>query len=452
MPDKTLMKRATVLRNKTYTEGPVIYWMGRDQRAVDNWALLYALQEANERGVPLCVVHCLIPRYLGATKRQFSFVVEGLRRIEPKLVPMGIGFHLLEGSPDIELPPYLHAMEAGMLVTDFDPLRGQMEWRRRVGGALDIPVIEVDAHNIVPCRTVTKRRAMSFSSFHSKIMPLLPDYLVEYPELTRPDVGWEIDSAPIEWSRISSGTLSDQSVQPVTWISPGEDEAKAALARFCRERMSRYPEGMADPTKNSQSDLSPFLHFGHLSSQRAVLEVHKTDAEESAKATFIEQIVVKKEIADNFCLHTLDYDCVAAFPEWARRSINAHRSDFREHLYSLEVLDQARTHDPLWNAAQTELVKRGKIHVYMREYWANKIIEWTRSPEEAFSFAIHLNDRYSLDGRDPSGYTGIAMVIGGLYSRPWESKDVLGKVRRMTYTGARLSFDIHEYMEQVKDL
>ena len=209
---------------------------------------------------------------------------------------------------------------------------------------------------------------------------------------------------------------------------------------------------MADPNRNSQSDLSSYIHFGQLSSQRAVLKVMGTGAEEAVKNTFIDQIVVKKEIADNFCLHTPDYDSVGAFPEWARRSINKHRSDVREHLYTLEQLEGCMTHDPLWNAAQTELVKRGKIHVYMREYWANKIIEWTKSPEEAFSFAIYLNDRYSLDGRDPSGYTGIAMVIGGLYGRPWGSKDVLGKVRRMTYTAARLRFDIHAYLDNVNAL
>ncbi len=452
MPEAALEKRSTVLRKKPYTGGPVIYWMGRDQRADDNWALLYALQTANEQNAQLCVVHCLYPSYLGATIRQYSFVIEGLRQIEPKLVPRGIGFHLLEGFPDIELPSYLHSVEAGMLVTDFDPLKIHKEWMRRVAGALDIPVVEVDAHNIVPCRAVTSRRMMSFDSFRSRIMPLLPEYLVDYPELGRSDIGWEIDSPPIDWERVKSDLRVDRSVEPVTWISPGEEAARASLETFCRERMSRYPEGMVDPLKNSQSDLSPFLHFGHLSSQRAVLEVRATDAEESVKATFIEQIVVKKEIADNFCLHTQDYDCVGAFPEWARRSINSHRSDFREHLYTLEQLDKCSTHDPLWNAAQTELVKRGKIHVYMREYWANKIIEWTRSPEEAFSFAIQLNDRYSLDGRDPSGYTGIAMVIGGLYGRPWEAKDVLGKVRKMTYTGARLRFDIHAYIDKVKGM
>jgi deoxyribodipyrimidine photo-lyase len=452
MPDATLEKRSTMLRKKQYSGGPVIYWMDRDQRADDNWSLIYSIQTANRYKVPLCVVFCLAPDLLGATQRQYSFMVDGLQLLEKKFKQRGIGFQLLEGFPDMELPSFLHRLGAGFLVTDFNPLRSSTYWKRRVGITLDIPLVEVDAHNIVPCRIVSKRRVMSFANFRSKVMPLLPEYLVEYPEDEEEVKDWKEEIPPIDWVKAIANLHLDQHVKPLTWISSGEKAARVALDTFCRERMSKYPEGMEDPSKNFQSDLSPYLHFGQLSSQRAVLEAYSTKTDELAKSTFIEQIVVKKEIADNFCLHSPDYDSVGAFPEWARRSINRHRSDVRDHLYSLEELDNARTHDPLWNAAQMELVKRGKMHGYLREYWANKIIEWTRSPEEAFSFAIHLNDRYSLDGRDPSGYTGIAMVIGGLYGRPWLSKEVLGKVRRMTYTGARLRFDIKAYEERVKNL
>jgi deoxyribodipyrimidine photo-lyase len=452
MPDEALEKRSTVLRKKRYTGGPVIYWMERDQRANDNWALIYALQEANEKNVPLCVVFCLAPDHLGGTQRQYTFMVDGLRQLELELKKRGIGFHLLQGLPGIELPSFLHQEGAGSLVTDFDPLKPSMELKQRVGGTVDIPVVEVDAHNVVPCRVVSKRRIMSFANFRSKVMPFLTEYLIEYPESVKPDIAWDRTMSPIDWNQALAELHLDQSVKPLTWISPGEKEAGVALERFCQERISKYPEGITDPSKNAQSDLSPYLHFGQLSSQRAVLEVMETRAEESVKSLFIEQIIVKKEIADNFCLHTPIYDSVGAFPEWARRSINGHRSDIREHIYTLQKLDGGLTHDPLWNAAQMELVKRGKIHGYLREYWANKILEWTRNPEEAFNFAIHLNDRYSLDGRDPSGYTGIAMVIGGLYGRPWQSKEVLGKVRRMTYTGARLRFDIHAYEEKVKNI
>lgn len=452
MQKEVLKKRSFVLRRREYTGGPVIYWMSRDQRAADNWALLYAIQAANERNVPLCIVVCLVPDYLGTTERQYMFMINGLQELESKIKQKGIGFHLLIGHPTMELPSFLHKFGAGMVITDFDPLRIKMEWKRRLVGALDIPVVDVDAHNIVPCRIAAKRRIMSFANFRSKIMPLLPEFLVEYPDIERLDHKWELETSPIEWDPEVAKLRMDHDVKPLTWISAGETAAKAALEHFCRDRITDYVEGIEDPAKNAQSDLSPHLHFGNLSSQRAVLAVQATKGSDIAKSTFIENIVVKKEIADNFCLHTPEYDSVGAFPAWARRSINKHRSDVREHLYTLEQLEKGLTHDPLWNASQMELVKRGKIHGYLRQYWANNIMEWTRSPEEAFNFAIRLNDRYSLDGGDPSGYTGIAMVIGGLYGHPWKPKDVLGKVKKMTYTGARLKFDIHAYEEKVKNL
>ncbi len=452
MPEDRLDQRIKTLRRRTYGQGPVVYWMSRDQRADDNWALIYAIRAANERNVPLCVVFCLVPEYLGTTERQYSFLIGGLRQLEPRIKERGIGFRLIEGFPDTELPSFFNRIGAGMVVTDFDPLKIKMEWKRRVVGALDIPVVDVDAHNIVPCRIAANRRIMSFANFRSKVLPLLSEYLLEYPKTEKPDNSWGSESEPIDWSSAVGKLHIDHNVKPLTWIFPGEIAAKASLETFIRERISAYPEGVIDPSKNSQSDLSPHLHFGSLSSQRAVLEVMGSKASEKAKSTFIENIVVKKEIADNFCLHTPEYDSVGAFPEWARRSINLHRSDVREHLYTLEQLDQGQTHDPLWNAAQMELVKRGKVHGYLREYWANNILEWTRSPEEAFWVAIHLNDRYSLDGGDPSGYTGVAMVIGGLYGHPWKSKEVIGKIKKMTYTGARLRFDIKAYEEKVKNL
>jgi deoxyribodipyrimidine photo-lyase len=189
-----------------------------------------------------------------------------------------------------------------------------------------------------------------------------------------------------------------------------------------------------------------------LSAQRVALDVRRSDAPEEAKAKFLDQLIVKRELSDNFCLHTPDYDTVGAFPKWARTSIDQHRSDPREHIYGLQELEEGRTHDPLWNAAQTELLKIGKIHGSLREYWAQKILEWTKCPEEALSFANYLNNRYELDGNDPIGYTGIAMVIGGLFGRPWVSKEVLGRIKKLTYTEERMNYDTHAFQEMVKRL
>ena len=426
--------------------------MSRDQRASDNWALEYTRSIADGNGVPVCVVFCLVPDFLGATMRQYGFMIRGLMQVEDDLRRKGIGFVLLEGLPEVVLPSFLHRVGAGVLVCDFDPLRAKREWKRRVHIESDLPFHEVDAHNIVPCWTTAPRRISSYAVFRERLKPFLDRFMNEFPPPSEPAVAWNAPGPMTDWQRVLDGMKVDRSVQEVRWAVPGERAARVALERFGRERLTSYPMNAKNPLLSGQSDLSPYLHFGQLAPQRVALEVRRSSAPPEAKEQYLEQLVVKRELADNFCYHTPDYDTFGAFPKWARDSIDAHRSDLREHLYTLEELEGARTHDPLWNAAQTELLRIGKIHGSLREYWAEKILEWTASPEEALSIAIHLNDRYGLDARDPGGYTGIAMVIGGLYGRPWRSKEVLGKVKSMTYTEERMSYDTHAFQEMVKKL
>jgi len=389
---------------------------------------------------------------MDACIRQYGFMMKGLEELEAELSSLGIEFVVLEGYPEIVFPSFLHRHGAGLLVTDFDPLREKREWIRRLAGEITIPFHEVDAHNVVPCWLASKRRIITYTTFKEKITPLIHEFLGEFPPLNAPEIPWPQTHASIDWQGMIDRLKVDRTVKEVDWIIPGERAAQASLREFLRARLSSYPERAADPTTLGQSDLSPYFHFGHLSSQRAALEVLRTDAPREAKSKYLDQLIVKKELSDNFCLHTPEYDTFGAFPKWARDSIDAHRSDEREHLYTLEQFENGQTHDPLWNSAQLELVKLGKIHGSLREYWAHKILEWTRNPEEALSIALHLNNRWGLDSRDPSGYTGTAYVIGGLFDRPWTSKEVTGKVRSMTYTGERLRYDIHAYEERVKQL
>ena len=445
-------RRVRKLKDHPYKGGPVVYWMSRDQRAHDNWALIHSMQFANEVGVPFCVAFCLVPEYRGACIRQYGFMIKGLEELEEELAGYGIEFTVLEGYPEVVFPSFLHMSGAGLLVTDFDPLKGKREWKRRLAGEITIPFHEVDAHNVVPCWLASKRRIMTYKTFKQKISPLIDDFLGDFPPLKAPEVPWAQAHRSIDWQGMVGRLKVDRTVKEVDWIVPGEKAAKASMQAFLRARLSSYPERMDDPTASGQSDLSPYFHFGQLSSQRVALEVKGTDAPEEAKSKYLDQLIVKKELSDNFCFHTPEYDSFGAFPKWARDSIDAHRSDQREHLYTQEQLESSQTHDPLWNAAQLELVKIGKIQGSMRAYWAHKILEWTNSPEEAFSIALYLNNRYGLDARDPNGYTGIAQVIGGLFDQPWAPKEIVGKVRTMTYTGERLRYDIKAYEEKVQKL
>ena len=169
------------------------------------------------------------------------------------------------------------------------------------------------------------------------------------------------------------------------------------------------------------------------------------------KENFLEELVVRRELADNFCLYESAYDRFDGFPDWARQTLNQHRSDKREYLYTLNEFERGKTHERLWNACQQDLIRSGKLHGYLRMYWAKKILEWTPDPETALDYAIILNDRYSLDGRDPNGYTGIAWSIGGVHDRAWRERPVFGKIRYMNEAGCRRKFDVDSiYVPSIK--
>ncbi len=440
-------RRIHILRQAEAQPGPVVYWMQRDQRAVDNWALLYAQEQALAMQQPLLVAFCIAPGSLGATIRQFGFMAGGLAAAARKLARYNIPFILLQGLPQDVLPRLLLEQDAGMLVTDFNPLRLPMDWRKRMTERTDIPLHEVDAHNIIPCRYVSDKAEYAAFTLRKKIERLLPEFLTAFPSLVKqPDFG-EIQEGPrINWAEVLRSMPIDREVPEVDWLVPGEIAASDAMSKFISERLQRYDPDRNAPDRKGQSDLSPYLHFGHLAPQRLALEVLESDANPASKKAFLEELIVRRELADNFCFHNPNYDRCSGFPPWAQASLNKHRTDPREYCYTLDQFEEGSTHDPLWNAAQQEMTATGKMHGYMRMYWAKKILEWTASPEEALEIAIYLNDKYELDGRDPNGYAGIAWSLGGVHDRPWSERKIFGMVRYMNFNGCKRKFNIHNYI------
>ncbi len=244
----------------------------------------------------------------------------------------------------------------------------------------------------------------------------------------------------------------DRKVFEVDWIKPGEKAANQVLNDFIEHKLVLYDANRNDPNIDGQSNLSPYLHFGHISAQRVSLEIQKKSTSASEQEEFLEELIVRRELSDNFCFYNENYDNFKGFPDWAKKTLNEHRHDRREYIYSLDQFEKAQTHDDLWNAAQKEMVKSGKTHGYMRMYWAKKILEWTEGPEEALKIAIFLNDKYELDGRDPNGYVGIAWSIGGVHDRAWFPKPIFGKIRYMSYKGAQSKFDVKAYIKKVNSL
>ncbi len=440
--------RIRLLNNGGEKSGPVIYWMSRDQRVNDNWALIFSQELAIKNNQPLIVVFNLVNKFLGATIRQYGFMLKGLQEVEKNLTKYKIHFILLTGEPLKTIPNLIEETDAGILVTDFDPLKIKREWKNKIKSKIKIPLYEVDAHNIVPCFYVSKKEEYGAYTIRPKIHRALPDFLEEFPELKIMKNFLPILQSKTDWNGLLKKLKIDFSIKEVDWIKPGESAAKKALKIFFSGKIFKYDVERNDPTKNSQSNLSPYLHFGQLSAQRIALTLEQIVIPHNLKESFLEELIVRRELADNFCYYNSNYDLFDGFQPWAKKTLNEHRKDEREFVYSSKEFENAKTHEDLWNAAQIELINTGKMHGYMRMYWAKKILEWSETPEEALRIAIYLNDKYELDGRDPNGYAGCAWAIGGVHDRAWNERPVFGKIRYMNRNGCKRKFNIEQYIKK----
>jgi deoxyribodipyrimidine photo-lyase len=442
MTDKN---RITKLNKARPGSGMILYWMSRDQRVHDNWALLFAQEIALERKVPLGVVFCLVPKFLDAALRQYEFMLKGLQEVQQTLRDYRIPFHLITGSPNRKLPSFIKRIQCGTVVTDFSPLRIQRSWKEEVSKAIDVPLYEVDAHNIVPCRYTSDKQEFGAYTIRPKIHRQLHTYLVEFPNLKNHPYN-DQKFVRVDWKMVRDILKVDTGVVEVNWLKPGEKAGLGSLTEFINYRLTSYGSARSDPNRNAVSRLSPYIHFGQISAQRVALGIKSSRKKKQSREAFLEELIVRRELSDNFCFYNEKYDSFDGFPAWAQKTLNEHRGDKREFIYSVDDFEQAKTHDLLWNAAQIEMVETGWMHGYLRMYWAKKILEWTESPEEALEIGVYLNDKYELDGRDPNGYAGVAWCVGGVHDRAWGERPVIGKIRYMNYKGCKRKFDVEEYI------
>ena len=296
----TLSQRSRPLNDSPYQSGPVVYWLSREQRARDNCALLAAQRLALDHQAPLAVVFNLVPNFLQAAYRQYDFMLRGLRETAARLDQQSIPFFLLSGDPGETLPDFLKHCRAGALVTDFDPLRLKRQWKNQVLQRIQIPCIEVDAHNIVPCWLASPKQEFGAYTLRPKIHRLLPDFLTDLPALETHPYTWTEAAPSIDWGRALVGVAADPGVWPVTWCRPGEDAARERLQTFIHQGLPQYDRDRNDPTLAGQSDLSPYLHFGQLAPQRVAWEIRQSDAPPEAKQAFLEELIVRRELSDNF--------------------------------------------------------------------------------------------------------------------------------------------------------
>lgn len=344
----------------------VLYVMSRDQRTVDNHALVATQRHAVAGELPLVVAFVVYPRGHGRAREHYAFMLDGLDDVAADLAAHDIPFviRVAGGGPLRALGSLVSDVAPAAIYVDFSPLRGP--------------------------------RA---------VLPSLP----------------------------SNGT----SIAAV----PGQVAAARALRSFVSDRLDGYALRRNDPTVDGLSGLSPYLHFGQLASLRVALTAPDAEA-------LIEEAVVRKELSDNFCLFEPSYDRLDGAAAWARQTLAAHASDVRSYVYSYRQLEHAQTHDEAWNAAQRQMTRTGKMHGYMRMYWAKKILEWSPSVDRALEVAIRLNDFYEIDGGDPNGYVGVMWSIAGIHDRAWTDRPVFGKIRYMNEPGLRRKFKVDQYIAQ----
>ena len=439
------IRRSKKLNAINYSGGNVVYWMQRDRRFHNNWALIHAQNIAIKYKVPLTVFYSLNGNFANANPRQYGFLLRGLSESIEVFKKHNIPFHLRRGDVLTSLHNYISSSNTGYLITDFSPLKVYKKRLNKIIEDIEIPVDMVDAHNIIPAWIVSDKQEFAAHTIRRKIHILLDSFLHSFPKVISHPFNVNIEHETIDPDTILRELQIDNSVQEVKWINPGENEGKRSLKTYLNERMDVTGESRNDPNKDSLSNLSPYIHFGQLSAQEIALQVIATE-DSVGKDTFLEQLIVRRELSDNFCYYNDDYDSFNGFHSWAQKTLNEHREDQREYLYSSSEFENANTHDKLWNAAQNQMIVSGKMHGFMRMYWAKKILEWSEDPEAALQIAIDLNDKYELDGRDPNGYTGIAWSIGGIHDRPWFERPVFGKVRYMNYNGCKRKFDVNKYI------
>ncbi|XP_039225873.1 deoxyribodipyrimidine photo-lyase-like [Crotalus tigris] len=426
----------------------ILYWMSREQRVQDNWAFLYAQRLALKQRLPLHVCFCLVPKFLDATIRHFGFLLRGLEEVAEECRMLNIPFHLLTGFAKDRVPHFVTQHGIGGVVTDFSPLRVPLQWVRDVQEQLpsDVPLAQVDAHNIVPCWVASDKQEYGARTIRRKIQDRLAEFLTEFPPLVKHPFRAKLQAEPINWEACYASLQVDRSVKEVEWARPGSASGLKVLEGFIKDRLKFFASDRNNPNRPALSNLSPWFHFGQVAVQRAILEVrkHRAKYKESVEG-FIEEALVRRELADNFCFYNPNYDKIEGAYDWAKTTLKLHAKDKRPYLYTLEQLEEGKTHDLLWNAAQLQMVHEGKMHGFLRMYWAKKILEWTRSPEEALQFSIYLNDRYELDGRDPNGYVGCMWSICGIHDQGWAERAVFGKIRYMNYAGCKRKFDVAQF-------
>jgi deoxyribodipyrimidine photo-lyase len=445
-------ERVRQLNEKEIVEGDyVLYWMQEAQRAEYNHALEYAVQRANELGQPLLVIFGLMADYPEANLRHYAFLLEGLQDVKEGLKERNIKFVVRRGSPD-EV-----ALDAGknasLIVCDMSYLSLQKEWREKVAEGADCLVVQVETEVVVPVELASDKQEHAARTLRPKIQEHLDEFLVELEptEIDKQSLNMKDDGLDLSnVEEILDEMKLDRSVESVSHLyRGGTREAKKILERFLESKLDTYVEHRNQPQTDDVSHMSKYLHYGHISPIYVALKIQDANPPQEDLDSYLEELIIRRELSMNFCHYIPDYDEFSNLPDWAKKTLKDHASDEREYVYAREQLENAQTHDEYWNAAMNEMRYTGYMHNYMRMYWGKKILEWSVTPEEAYETTLYLNNKYFVDGRDPNSYANVAWVFGQ-HDRGWQERAVFGKVRYMSAGGLERKTKPEQYVEKVE--
>ncbi len=446
--------RIAYLNDKDEQKGSyVIYWMQASQRVIYNQALETAIRIANKRSLPVLVYFELRDDFPDANLRHYYFMLEGLQEVMQDLTQKGIQM-IINYQSSGQYPDLVElSKEAVMIVTDAGYLSFQIEWREKYAQELPCLLIQVESDVVVPVESASSKEEFTAGTFRPRINRLLLNYLRPM-DMTTPDYvldDFKIASFPMNDLQNNIKQLSvNTSVPPSPVYHGGTKRAEELLNQFINTKIYRFESLRNDPSQDFLSHMSPYLHFGQISPLYIALRL-KAEAPAEAYRVYLEELIVRRELAINYVYYNSNYDQFKGLPRWAKGTLEKHQHDTRKVIYSIAELEHSLTHDPYWNAAQQEMLITGKMHGYMRMYWGKKILEWSPTPQEAFQRCIYLNNKYELDGRDPNGYAGIAWCFGK-HDRAWKERPIFGKVRYMNDNGLKRKYDMEKYVQMVKHL
>lgn len=431
----------------------VLYWMQQSQRADFNHALEYAIGRANDANQPVLVAFGLTDDYPEANQRHYRFMLEGLQETQRTLRDRSIAMVVQLGSPN-EIALRL-SDDASLVVCDRGYLRHQRAWRDHVANAAGCEVVQVESDVVVPVDTASDHAEFAARTIRPKIHRLWQGFLVHLrrQSVRKGSLGLKVESESLaELDGLLTKLDLDRSVPPVTrWFRGGTHEAKRILRSFLRTMYDDYDKNRNQPQTDNVSHMSKYLHFGQISPVEVALSVRRAKGRSDNEETYLEELIVRRELAQNFVQFVPDYDRFKCLPRWAKESLREHKSDRRDPQYSRAELESVSTHDAYWNAAMREMIHTGYMHNYMRMYWGKKILEWSSSPEYAFRTALELNNKYFLDARDPNSYANVAWIFG-LHDRAFSERPVFGKIRSMSADGLKRKCDIEGYVGKVEKL